>query len=444
MQCSASIVTIVTMGYNALSLAQMSTTSSLLSPLGFSEAAKATPLPPSRDPWYSAPEGFDTTTPGTVLRLRIAPGNLTEIVENATAAYNILYRTTDSHDKPSWAVTTLFIPATFYTTPSGKKALVSYQFAYDSADVDSSPSYGFYNALSQPVPSLNIPASTDLLTQLLTNGWIVNSPDYEGPGAAFGASIQSGHATLDALRAVVNLANITDLGPLSIAMWGYSGGSIATEAAAELQPEYAPGLSISGAVVGGLVDNISADYDLFNGTPLAGDLVAVVLGLVAQYPEASAYVRSRLEPETADEFLSARIMNTAAVTSVFSNKNIYNYFIGGAADLQAPPLQRVYERECRLGHYGLPKIPLFMYKAVGDQYCPIQRTDALVSRFCDAGVELTFERNTVGGHVAEIGNAKPRVFEWLRGIFEEIYQKPIGGCSVRDVTVNITGIFLGT
>ncbi|KAJ3577906.1 hypothetical protein NPX13_g2657 [Xylaria arbuscula] len=419
----------------------MSVNSSLLSPLGFSEVAQAVPLPPTEDPWYCVPEGYETATPGTVLRLRIAPGNLTtEIVKNAATAYNILYRTTDSHDQPAWAVTTLFIPITFYTTPSDRKALVSYQFAYNSAYIDSSPSYAFYHALSQPVPSLNIPASTDLLNELLIKGWLVNSPDYEGPRGAFGASIQSGRATLDALRAVVYLANLTGLGPLSIAMWGYSGGSIATEAAAEMQTEYAPDLSISGAMVGGLVDNISADYDLFNATALAGNLVSVVLGLVVQYPEASSYVLGRLKPETRDEFLAAKRMNTGAVLSFFSYKDVYSYFIGGADDLHAPPLQRVYRRECCLGHYGLPKIPLFLYKAIGDQYCPISRTDKLVSRFCDEGVEVTFKRNTVGGHVAEIGNAKPRVFKWLESIFEETYRAPAGGCSIRDVTIDITGL----
>ncbi|KAI1170212.1 LIP-domain-containing protein [Nemania sp. FL0916] len=426
----------------------MSATASLVLPQSFSEAAKSVPLPPSRDPWYCAPEGFETATPGTVLRLRIAPGNLiTDILKNAaSAAYNILYRTTDSHDQPTWAVTTLFIPTTtLFMTPSEKKALVSYQFAYNSACVDTSPSYGFYGALSQPVPSLNIPASTDLLIQLLEKGWIVNSPDHEGPSAAFGASIQAGHATLDALRAVVNVTdNMTGLGlgSLSIAMWGYSGGSMATEAAAELQGAYAPDLSesISGAVIGGLPDNISADFDLFNKTPLAGNLVSFILGVSAQYPAALAYVRSRLKPETTDEFLAARGMTTGAVIRLFASRDIYGYFIGGAADLQAPPLKRVYERECRLGHYGLPKMPMFLYKAVGDEFCPISRTEELVSRFCDASVELTFERNTVGGHVSEIGNAKPRVFEWLAGIFDETYRTPPGGWSVRDVTVDVTGM----
>ena len=192
-------------------------------------------------------------------------------------------------------------------------------------------------------------------------------------------------------------------------------------------------------MVGGLVDNIAADYDLFNGTALAGNLVAVILGLVPQY-EASAYVCSRLKPETAEEFLAARHMNTGAVTKFFASKDIYSYFIGGLDDLQALPSQQVYARECRLGHYGLPGMPWFLYKAISDQYCPISRTDALVRRFCNAGVGLTFERNTVGGHVVEIGNAKPRVFELLDSIFKETYQKPAGGCSIRDVTLNITGL----
>ena len=68
-------------------------------------------LPPSQDPWYTAPAGYQNTAPGTILRIRSAPGNLTKIF-SASAVYNILYRTTDSNYHASWAVTTLFIPAT--------------------------------------------------------------------------------------------------------------------------------------------------------------------------------------------------------------------------------------------------------------------------------------------------------------------------------------------
>ncbi|KAL5400116.1 hypothetical protein PMIN06_000162 [Paraphaeosphaeria minitans] len=68
------------------------------------------PIPPSRDPVYTAPHGFEKTAPGTILRILHAPGNATIVIANASVVYNAVYRTTDSNYKPSFAVMTLFIP----------------------------------------------------------------------------------------------------------------------------------------------------------------------------------------------------------------------------------------------------------------------------------------------------------------------------------------------
>ncbi|OCL10937.1 hypothetical protein AOQ84DRAFT_374465 [Glonium stellatum] len=78
----------------------------------------STPLPPSQDPFYTAPLNYELAKPGTVLRIRAAPGNLTSVTSNSSAAYHILYRTTDTRYKPSWAVTTLFVPPSFSNTAS--------------------------------------------------------------------------------------------------------------------------------------------------------------------------------------------------------------------------------------------------------------------------------------------------------------------------------------
>ncbi|KAI1335647.1 LIP-domain-containing protein [Xylariaceae sp. FL0016] len=402
------------------------------------------PLPPSQDPWYSAPPGFESTNPGAILRLRSAPGNLTTVVGNTSAAYNILYRTTDSRYQPSWAVTTLFVPNSFYVSPSGNRALLSYQFAYDSADVDSGPSYGLYYSLAQAVPSLGVPSDTGLLNSLLSQGWVVNTPDYEGPTAAFGASVQAGQATLDAVRAMLNLGHLTGQGigtnNVTVALWGYSGGSIATEAASELQVQYAPELVINGAAASGLVTDFSITFDLFNESPIAGDLVAVLLGVTAQYPPAAAYLRSRLQPENASVFLGAKNMITGAATSYFSMKNIYSYFLNGAADLKATVLQKVYHVEMKLGYHGVPAMPMYIYNAIHDEYCPAGQTDELVAKYCGAGASITYDRNTVGGHVAEIVNGQPRAMEWVWSIFKESYISPSMGCLTRNVTVNISGL----
>ncbi|KAI1418313.1 LIP-domain-containing protein [Hypoxylon sp. FL1857] len=395
------------------------------------------PIRPTKDPWYTAPSGFEAAAPGTILRLRAAPGNLTtDVVKNASAAYNILYRTTDSRYKPSWAVTTIFIPMHFYVSPSGKKALLSYQVAYDSAALDSSPSYGLY--YDYDLNSIALPSTTELITECLNNGWVVSVPDYEGPSAAFGASIQAGHATLDSVRAVLNLANIYGLGNFSVGIWGYSGGSIATEAAAELQVQYAPELNISGVVAGGVVADAPADITECNESFLAGDIVAILLGVTVQYPEANAYLRSRLHPENATEFLGALNMTTNEQLNFFFKKDIFSYFIGGMADIQAKVLQDVLNVELKLGYHGVPAMPVFVYKAIGDEICAVSETDALVDKFCGVGADITYHRNTVGGHVDEIRNGQPRVLDWLWKIFNESYVPNISGCSIRDVTVNIT------
>jgi predicted esterase len=109
---------------------------------------------------------------------------------------------------------------------------------------------------------------------MLAQGWIVNTPDYMGPGAAFGASVQAGHATVDSIRAVHKLAATTGVTAMNTAIWGYSGGSIATLSAAQLAKRYAPELHVRGAAIGGLVDDMSADFENLNKSPIAGTLVA--------------------------------------------------------------------------------------------------------------------------------------------------------------------------
>jgi hypothetical protein len=105
-----------------------------------------TPLPPSQDPFDTAHAGYESAALGTILRVRAAPGNLTSVVANCSSAHNILYHTTNSQYNPSWAVTTLFAPASpSHSMPdaSGKtrggSALLSYQYPYNSADVDGQP-----------------------------------------------------------------------------------------------------------------------------------------------------------------------------------------------------------------------------------------------------------------------------------------------------------------
>ena len=81
-------------------------------------------------------------------------------------------------------------------------------------------------------------------------------------------------------------------------------------------------------------------------------------------------------------------------------------------------------------------MPVFAYKAIHDQLSKVQDADALVEKWCEAGVNLRYERNTVGGHIAEITNGRGRAMDWLESVFEGTAE--VKGCVVQDVTIKLT------
>lgn len=387
------------------------------------------PLLPSQDPFYTVPHDYQSSKPGTVLRVREAPGNLTSVIGNCSKAYNILYRTTDSRYQPSWAATTLFLPS---LRSQGKDishgALLSYQIPYDTANVDDSPSYALYSGGEPDI------------SNALGQNWFVNVPDYEGPLASFTAGVQSGHATLDSIRAVQSL-NFGLRSDLRIALWGYSGGALASEWAAELQVQYAPELEISGMALGGLTPNITSVLYSVNGTLYAGLVPSGLLGLASQYPDFNELLIKGLKPSGPNNrtgFLAATQLSLNEASERYENQNIFDYFIEGTEFFNIPQVKKVLSVDGIMGYHGVPQMPLFVYKAIGDGVSRIEDTDEMVNRYCSYGANILYQRNTIGGHGAESINGDARAFSWLSRVFDGTLQQST--CLTQDVAVNISSL----
>ncbi|KAI0842403.1 lipase 1 [Hypoxylon sp. FL0890] len=408
-------------------------------------------LLPTKDPWYTAPADFEAYIPGTVIRIRTVPGG-PAVFSNAAAAYHILYRTTGSRYQPTWAVTQLFIrslviPKKSFVS-SGYTALISYQIAYNTPTIDWGPSYRIFQP---PLPNnYDIPTDHEKVDIMLGRGWFVTIPDFEGPRAAFGATVQAGHATLDGIRVVLSLTGHPDISlpssadKFKYAMWGYSGGSLASEKAAELQVQYAPELATGfvGAALGGLISNLGVLYTVTNKTPYTGNLILVLLGVMNEYPEVDAYLCSRLKTEGSQDataFLKGRDMDSLQAFHAYGGQDIFDYFVGGQADFEAcRALRKIEKVEWMLGYHGAPEIPLFIYKAIGDEMTLIADTDALVEHYKRFNVSVDYERNTVGGHVSEIVNGQDRAIEWLARAFDGSHGTIDKGTKTQDVTVDIS------
>ncbi|KAK3349205.1 lipase [Lasiosphaeria hispida] len=386
-------------------------------------AGGSTPIPPSKDPWYAAPMRFESASPGDVFKVRRAPGNLTAMY-NSSAVYNILFRTTDSLYQPSWAVTTLYLPPGDPSRPAPHSAapFLTWLHPYDSNYIDASPSFLFH----QPT----VPFVQDL-PAALARGWWVSVPDYEGPKASFTAGVTSGHAVLDSVRAVQAAGlGINKRNPA--ALWGYSGGGLAAEWAAELHAGYAPELNLAGVAIGSPVVNVSNVLYNVNRKPLAGLIPPSLLGLTSQYPDAEKYLVSRLKPETKAAFLAARTQSWTESIQAFSGQDIGAYFVGGLADVFAPEMRLVWGRETYMGHHGVPWMPVYVYQAVHDEIATIDYTAALVENFCRVGSNVVFQKNTAGGHLEELAAGAPGAVRWLTSIFDGTYeQKYLSiGCSI--------------
>lgn len=390
----------------------------------------AAPIPPKQDPWYTAPDDWQDATPGQVLRTRAAPGNLTTVVGNSSTAHNILFRTTDSLGNPTWAVTTLFAPMPLSLPPcamppKGYGSLLSYQIPYDSANLNESPSYALY----QDPPS-------DIANSL-GKGWYVNVPDFEGPLASFTAGVMSGQATLDSVRAV-RAAGLGVKESARMAMWGYSGGALASEWAAELQPSYAPELKFSGAALGGLTPNVTAVLEAVNGQIFAFLAPEGIVGLATQHPAAQKVILSDLKPSGQYDksgFLAVRNISTDAAEIDYADQNLGDYFTNGLGFINNPAIAHAINTDGIMGRHGIPQMPILAYKAIHDEISPIKATDELVAEYCSKGVSILYERNSVGGHVAEATNGEPAANAFLDSVMKGEYH--MQGCRIENVTITI-------
>jgi len=390
---------------------------------------------PSNDSWYRAPDGWEDTKPGTVLRVRKRAYNVTALpIANAKDVFQVLFRSTNSLENATWAVTTVFIPthsqcdAALNTSSNCSQGIVSYQLPYDTSCLDASPSFGLQ--FGEPYGEIG---------QALGRGWWVSVPDYEGPLASYGASIVAGYITIDSIRAVLT-AVATEFGvhDARVGLWGYSNGASATEAAVEFAPKYAPELKLAGAAIGGLTPSMTTSGPMITRTQVSGLLIQGIIGVTSQYPEERKYIVSRLNPSgpyNATEFFWASYMSGWQSLLYYSYVDVFQYFIGGQADLLVPHIVDMFLREGTLGVFGIPNTPIFMYHAIDDDMTPIEETDAVVNKFCDKGSNILYHRNSWGGHNDELTNGRQRSLDFFGHILGGGNALPFPGTGCE--TVNI-------
>lgn len=363
-------------------------------------AATASPLlkrsyltPPSQDPFYTPPEGYESESLGTILKTRkLSPGDLAIDSDSVyvDAAYQYLYVTSDTFGNPVATVTTLIVPVN-----ADNSKLLSYQIAEDGSWINCAPSYNIRDDANPAGKTADYELL--LIEGALNHGWYVNVPDYEGPKAAFTAGHLAGHAVLDSIRAVLSTSDSSGVATdPSIAMWGYSGGSLATGWAAQMKPSYASELSFVGVALGGTVPNITSVFETINGGSDAGLVPPGIIGLSREYPSFGTYINDSLIEDTKDKFFYAATSCEDGDDDEYEDQDILTYF-NSSDILYAEPIASVLSNE-QLG-YETPDAPLYIYKAIKDEVSPFADTIQLYDWWCSRGVDIQLLEDETASHI---------------------------------------------
>ncbi|WP_405163835.1 lipase family protein [Nocardia sp. NBC_01499] len=353
---------------------------------GSAAHAEAALLTPTADPFYRAEGPLTDVAPGTVLKTRtvkLAPTG-TQLPLDAT---QVLYRTTGQLGEPAATVTTIIRPP----AASSPLRIVSYQSAYDALGARCDPSYTLRGG--GPLAT----ADTPVLAGYLAAGFTVVSSDYEGAELAYGAGRKSGNATLDSIRAALHTLDAAPSTP--VGMSGFSGGSIATEYAAELAPTYAPELNIAGAALGGYPVDLVHTVSYINGKQEWATLIPyVLLGSARGFdidldPYLSEYGKHILA-QVADQ--------CAPDGPKFPGLRIEQLLLPEYADYPTIPALAPMIEQGRMGTTGTPTGPLLLgggnSDGTGDGVIVAADERALAAEYCRRGVPVRYQEYPGADH----------------------------------------------
>lgn len=360
--------------------------------------ARGLPLAPADDPFYQPPAGFESEEPGTILKHRSISVAFLGLVPDPVEAYQLLYRTTAVNGSAIATVTTIFKP----TNPKTDR-FISFQTAYDSSSSICNPSYNYQLGAAQ---TDIISSAEQLILQIyLLLGYIVASPDYEGPDAAFGPGRLAGMGTLDNMRAVSNFESLglSSSSPKIVGI-GYSGGAIATGWTASLQPSYAPELDIKGWVQGGTPSNLTGTLLGLDGGVFSGFSPAAVVGLStpsAYGAELEPLISSILTTEGASKIKFASENCAVGDLLNFAGESLFSASIQTLGEdlLYNPTIQSVLQDNTMgVNKDETPTAPVFVYHAAQDEIIPYSNASVMVDSWCSYGASVKFTTFASGGH----------------------------------------------
>jgi alpha-beta hydrolase superfamily lysophospholipase len=367
---------------------------------------------PEEDSFYRPPPGYQGANPGDLLRSRSVELGFLGVIPQRVRAAQLLYRSTDLHGNPEVAVTTVLLPE--QRDPWSVCPLLSYQCAIDAVTPRCFPSYALRRG-AKPIGAF-VQSEYLLIAAALAEGWAVSVPDHEGCQGMWGAPHEPGYRILDGVRAALQSDHLKLSAEAPVALWGYSGGGLATAWAAEHSADYAPDLNVVGAVLGSPVGDCGSVARHLNGSVFAGMAALMIAALTDVFPGARRVVDEHASDEGKTLLAELHSMTTAQAVWRLRGTDIGSYVDMSADELwDVPEVQDVFDAT-KLGR-SAPAPPVLVVQAVHDNIISVDAIDKLVASYQQAGAAVTYHRDRFCGHLLLHPLSAPMTLRWLRDRF---------------------------
>ena len=372
---------------------------------------KAIQSSPTGDPFFdAAPADLARYAPGDVIESRdvsrpAVPMVFLTVLTPVQRAIQLKFRTTNSAGAPSFGTATLLLPFSRWTGPGSRPVLLNAP-PINALNRRCTPGYVFSHGYDITSGNGNdfVPSPT---MWAASRNYAVVIPDHEGPSMAYAEPTVAGHIMLDTVRAVRRLLP-DQFGASRFAMTGYSGGAIASYAAAMLAGEYAPelGPALAGNAMGGLPTDYESFAKTFDGTYVSGLMFTVTLALAREHPEILGRM-NHLAQWAAISPLKDVCSSTMADIGLFIP---YAALANTADPLHTEFADTLFRRLSLKGRKA--GMPIYIYNGLHDPWMPVAKAEEFFAEQCALGVPAT--KSVVGGeHILGYFDGFPGSTRWL-------------------------------
>jgi hypothetical protein len=375
---------------------------------------------------YTGSTPLAQKAPGTVLKSRTLYYHVLGIALPVRVV-QLVYRSAGALGQPTVNVTSVLEPP----LPPAAPRAVSYQSFYDSLNPADEPSAQIAGDVT--LGGLVADAESVVIAPLLLEGYTVIVPDTEGQTADFASGPEYGINTLNSIRAATSspLTGLTTSTP--IGMFGYSGGAIATDWAAQMAPSYAPDVNrqLVGAAEGGVLVDPAHNLTYVNGSSIwAGIIPMSIIGIARGFhiditPYLSSYGR-----QLYSGLQKASIINVLGQYPGLTFAQLVKPRYANPASI--PVLVKV-ENELNVGSLGSPTIPMFIGQGAngiaegtpgnkpgigpGDGVMVAGDVRTLARGFCASGTAVDYTQYDTLSHITTFPVWTPAALAWLGGRF---------------------------